>query len=94
VTTTARPSFGRPPGSRRKVRAPGITVPLTLQASADELIEYRCNLQRCMSLLLALFGHAAISELSLLSEGLCCKSRFSPMTKILRTVDATFVYKM
>jgi hypothetical protein len=25
---------------------------------------------------------------------LCCKSRFSPMTKILRAVGATFVYKM
>jgi hypothetical protein len=24
----------------------------------------------------------------------CCKSRFSPMTKILRAVGATFVYKM
>lgn len=24
----------------------------------------------------------------------CCKSRFSPMTKILRAVDATFAYKM
>ena len=24
----------------------------------------------------------------------CCKSRFSPMTKILRAVGATFAYKM
>ena len=38
VTATARPSFGRPRGSCRKVRTPGITVPLTLQASADEVI--------------------------------------------------------
>jgi hypothetical protein len=29
-----------------------------------------------------------------LSHRLCCKSRFSPMTKILRAVGATFVYKM
>src|ERR1700751_258722 len=26
--------------------------------------------------------------------GYCCKTRFSPMTKILRAVGATFLYKM
>jgi len=30
----------------------------------------------------------------LLLRGLCCKSRFPPMTKILRAAGATFVYKM
>lgn len=29
-----------------------------------------------------------------LLSGLCCKSRFSPMVKILRAVGATFVYKI
>ena len=36
----------------------------------------------------------AMSALRPLAPRLCCKSRFSPMTKILRAVGATFVYKM
>jgi hypothetical protein len=46
------------------------------------------------SRLLAPLIHARLSRECPFTGGLCCKSRFSPMTKILRAVGATFVYKM
>jgi hypothetical protein len=59
----------------RTAKAIGITVPPTILSCADDEIEWRLILLRCMSQLLAQRGHGAMSELSPLS-GVKLKSDF------------------
>ena len=51
----------------KTARAPGLTEPLQLRGSADEVIELRYYLLRCTTLVVPPFGHGSTSALRSLS---------------------------
>jgi hypothetical protein len=55
----------------------GLTVPPSLLALADEVMNNDPFLLHCMSPMLALPRHSKIGDERLLSEGMCCKTIFT-----------------